>query len=84
MGNFIFDQTFSKDTMQGLALGLILNKNKLQFFIFPVQSSQLQPFLISETKEKGKILEFLENNSNLANKELSNSLKEGVIILNYE
>jgi poly-gamma-glutamate synthesis protein (capsule biosynthesis protein) len=38
LGNFIFDQYFSADTQEGLAVGLDYNGEKMEFSLFPYQS----------------------------------------------
>jgi len=38
LGNFIFDQYFSPDTQEGLAVGLKLTNNKISATLFPLQA----------------------------------------------
>ena len=56
LGNFIFDQYFSTETMQGLTVGMTVvkaDKPKLSFELFPVEiSKQSQPALASEDVKK--------------------------------
>ncbi len=48
LGNFIFDQYFSTETQQGLAIGLVLSKGGQQsIYVFPLQSVQSQVKLMS-------------------------------------
>ncbi len=43
LGNFIFDQYFSPDVEQGLALGIHIEKSGLRAFLTPLESAQSQP-----------------------------------------
>lgn len=48
LGNFIFDQYFSTETQQGLAIGLVMRENGGQsVYVFPLQSTQSQVKLMS-------------------------------------
>ena len=49
LGNFIFDQTFSKETQQGLAIGLEILDDQFIYTIYPIQSKSAQPFLMEES-----------------------------------
>jgi poly-gamma-glutamate synthesis protein (capsule biosynthesis protein) len=51
LGNFIFDQYFSKETQQGLAVVLTLNKEGTQLDLIPLRSEQSQPFLAEGAKK---------------------------------
>ncbi len=51
LGNFIFDQYFSADTQEGLAIGLNFSKSTTTMFIFPLKSEKSAPRLMT-TKEK--------------------------------
>jgi hypothetical protein len=51
LGNFIFDQYFSKDTQQGLALEMTIEKNKLGFELIPVDIIRSQPIVMEDDKE---------------------------------
>ena len=43
LGNFLFDQYFSKETQEGLAIGLVLGKNKtMGAYIFPLSMERSQ------------------------------------------
>jgi poly-gamma-glutamate synthesis protein (capsule biosynthesis protein) len=47
LGNFIFDQYFSSDTQQGLAVGLNIEPDKIFVFLFPLQSKSSAPNLMA-------------------------------------
>ena len=51
LGNFIFDQYFSPDTQEGLAVGIDISENKQTYFLFPFKSRLSQAELM-KNKEK--------------------------------
>lgn len=76
LGNFIFDQYFSKETQQGLALGLELYKDKTIFRLFPIQIYLAQPFLMEKEEADNFLLELsLKSDSSL-----EKDIKSGIII----
>ncbi len=75
LGNFIFDQYFSEDTEQGLAIGMELWPDKLIYRLFPIQSRLGQPALMNQDAAKG----FLQGLSQRSSQELSESIKTGII-----
>jgi len=77
LGNFIFDQYFSKETQQGLAVGLIQGKDNLQFVLIPVDLTNSQPKLMSE-KEKTLFLQDLAKRSS---EDISEQINTGLITL---
>lgn len=58
LGNFIFDQYFSPDTQEGLALGVNYLPEKIEIYLFPTKSKSSQVELMSE-KEKTVFFERL-------------------------
>jgi poly-gamma-glutamate synthesis protein (capsule biosynthesis protein) len=42
LGNFVFDQYFSKETQEGLAVGVVASTSSISLTIFPLQSVQSQ------------------------------------------
>ncbi|MFH1564882.1 MAG: CapA family protein [bacterium] len=57
LGNFIFDQYFSKETQESLAIGINIEDEKTSIFIYPLKSKLSQAELMGgEEKEK-----FLKN-----------------------
>jgi poly-gamma-glutamate synthesis protein (capsule biosynthesis protein) len=75
LGNFIFDQYFSKETQEGLAVGLEIYPQELIYRLFPIQSHLSQPFLM----EKEKANEFLENLAKRSSPQLLHKIKTGII-----
>ncbi|MDO8499539.1 MAG: AmmeMemoRadiSam system protein B [bacterium] len=43
LGNFIFDQYFSKETQEGLSVGLVFYNDKISIYVFPLKSVKSQP-----------------------------------------
>ncbi len=86
LGNFVFDQYFSQQTQQGLAVALEIypvrnndsnrvNPNKNIYKLFPIQSKLSQPFLMEQAKAE----KFLEKLSERSSKDLAEEIKKGVI-----
>jgi len=61
LGNFIFDQTFSKNTQQGLLVGGSFSDTGLSLYLFPLQTKGFQPFLL-QGKEKQTIIDRITKN----------------------
>ncbi|MBP9802027.1 CapA family protein [Patescibacteria group bacterium] len=64
LGNFIFDQYFSVNTQQGLALKLILDDTENKIELYPVDIKLAQASLMLDV-DKNKFLENLNKNSKL-------------------
>lgn len=47
LGNFIFDQTFSTETQEGLVVTGVLSSESVQITLVPIVSNRLQPQLLS-------------------------------------
>jgi len=76
LGNFVFDQHFSKETQQGLVLKLCLGKNTKVFQLFPVQITLGQP----NWMDRGDANIFLEELADRSKKDLYQSIKNGTIV----
>jgi poly-gamma-glutamate synthesis protein (capsule biosynthesis protein) len=77
LGNFLFDQTFSSKTQQGLGVGVVFDKPEIDYYIFPVKTENFQIELI-EKEESGIILRELANNS-LISQNLKDQILQGKI-----
>ena len=75
LGNFIFDQYFSHDTQQGLAMGLEIYLNRLVCRLFPLQINLSQPVLM----ERNKANEFLIQLAKRSDDKLVDEIKGGII-----
>ena len=79
LGNFVFDQYFSKDTQQNYAIRLTINNN-LTFDIIPLQSIKSQP-QIMDKETQTTFLKILSENSS---KDIQqNVLNKKIIIENF-
>lgn len=58
LGNFIFDQYFSKETQEGFAVGINIENEKTSIFLYPIKSKLSQAELM-EGDEKDKFLDNL-------------------------
>jgi len=75
LGNFIFDQYFSLDTQQGLAVGLEIYPDRLICRLFPLQINLSQPVLM----EQNKASEFLVQLAKRSDDKLVDEIKGGII-----
>jgi len=71
LGNFIFDQYFSKETQEGLAVGVEIFKNRVAYRLIAIQSHNSQPFLMPDD-EKIRFLDILSEKSDAV-------IKEGIV-----
>jgi len=75
LGNFVFDQYFSKETQEGLAVGIEVYNNRIRYRLFPFKSHQSQPSLMDQ-KETNQFLKELALKSS---PELLDKIKDGII-----
>jgi poly-gamma-glutamate synthesis protein (capsule biosynthesis protein) len=78
LGNFIFDQYFSKETQEGLAVGLEIYPNKKVFNLYPVKNKVSQAKIMDQ-EEKQVFLNALAEKSSETLKE---SIRQGKIEIN--
>jgi poly-gamma-glutamate synthesis protein (capsule biosynthesis protein) len=76
LGNFVFDQYFSPDTIEGLAVGVSVKDNNLDFYLSPLSLKSDGNTTLAEGKKKDGLLLWLAENSAVSS-ELKNSLKSG-------
>ncbi len=63
LGNFVFDQYFSADTQEGLAVGVSVDGEQIEFFLYPLKSKLSQvELMIGEKKDEflQKLVEWSE------------------------
>ncbi|MCD6085646.1 AmmeMemoRadiSam system protein B [bacterium] len=75
LGNFVFDQYFSKETQESLSLGLEIYPEKVIYWLFPIQSKLGQPFLM----ESENAYSFFEKLAIRSDPKLIKEIKQGVI-----
>ena len=73
----MFDQQFSKKTQQGLAIGAFFKKDRSEFYLFPIESRNIQINLISGDK-KNIILKDISEQSEVSDV-IRKQIKEGKI-----
>lgn len=77
LGNFIFDQYFSNDVKEGLAVRLTLSSEEVVYDLLPLESKESQPMQMNEA-EKALFLAKLSARSDIG---LSQDIENGTIIL---
>lgn len=75
IGNFIFDQTFSKNTQQGLAINIKLENKNINYEIITLESKNLIPYILTNTGRE-TILSNIANNST-ASEEVKSQIQSG-------
>ena len=78
LGNFLFDQTFSQKTQQGLGVKLILSQSQTAYFLSPTGIKNIQVNLL-EGKEREIILRELSARSQVT-ENIRKQILEGKII----
>ncbi len=79
LGNFVFDQYFSEETQEGLAVGAEIFPSRTAYRLFPVKIHYGQPVLmVGKEKEL-----FLENLALKSIPDLARSIKNGKIELGF-
>jgi poly-gamma-glutamate synthesis protein (capsule biosynthesis protein) len=77
LGNFIFDQYFSKDVEESLAVRMTLSNDDAQFELIPIKGNHSQPIPMNEA-EKQVFLKTLSARSTPA---LKAAIESGKIII---
>lgn len=77
LGNFVFDQYFSKATQQGLSVGLYIRDKKFKAYLLPLDLTKSQPKLMKDG-DKSKFLENLADKS-ASDKDLRAAIKTGLV-----
>jgi gamma-polyglutamate biosynthesis protein CapA len=77
LGNFVFDQYFSQDTQEGLAVRMTVSNGDLVFDLLPLESHLSQPSLQSgEFKES-----FLDALADRSGEEVQNAVRDGILTI---
>ena len=79
LGNFIFDQYFSRETQEGMAVGLTVDNGKMEVTLLPFKSKASQVELMSG-QDKERFLAWLAEESKV-NEEDREQIKQGSIII---
>ncbi|MCK4554656.1 CapA family protein, partial [Candidatus Parcubacteria bacterium] len=78
LGNFVFDQYFSQDTQEGLAIGVSINDEKTDFFLYPLKSKLSQVELMVGEEKKNFLQELIEWSE--VDEEMSEQIQSGKLI----
>ena len=78
LGNFVFDQYFSEETQESLAVKAEIKNDEFICYLFPIRSSSAQPSLMKKEESD----EFLEDLAQRSSEELTQQIKAGIIKVN--
>jgi poly-gamma-glutamate synthesis protein (capsule biosynthesis protein) len=74
LGNFIFDQYFSADTQEELAIGLNFTGSSTTAYLYPIVSKDMAPELLKGDKKAEFLQKFIKWSS--ASKEIESQIKQ--------
>lgn len=60
LGNFVFDQTFSKETQEGLIVAGIVKSESIELTFLPIELNRLMPQLMQGEEKEAKIKTILD------------------------
>jgi poly-gamma-glutamate synthesis protein (capsule biosynthesis protein) len=75
LGNFIFDQYFSKETQEGLGVGIEMYKDKKVYSLYSIINESAQPKLMEDAER----VDFLNSLAERSSEGLKESIKNGKI-----
>lgn len=75
LGNFVFDQFFSEDTKNGLAVSVSISENKQEFDLVPLYNEKGQVVLADEVKSKTLLKRISENSE--VDEEIKHDISQG-------
>ncbi len=79
LGNFIFDQTFSPKTVEGLSVGAVFEKDRATYYLFPITIQQFQAQLMS-AGDRASVLKALADDS-FVSENFKQEIADGKIVL---
>jgi poly-gamma-glutamate synthesis protein (capsule biosynthesis protein) len=82
LGNFIFDQDFSAETKQGLAVQIVLNKKDVVYTLYPFNIEDSQAIFMDATSSK-KVVGDLANRSYVSEEVRADIGNKGVFRLEF-
>lgn len=81
LGNFIFDQDFSEQTRQGMALAVTINADKtLLFQPLPIRINQAQAILVEGEEKKKRLDQF----ANISQADIAPMIREGSVFFDLK
>lgn len=75
LGNFVFDQDWSEETKQGLALKIHLKESEVSFDLWPIQIYNSQPYFVEDAVLKRRLADLAA----ISDSSLAESIKLGQI-----
>ncbi|MFZ6015857.1 MAG: AmmeMemoRadiSam system protein B [Patescibacteria group bacterium] len=75
LGNFIFDQDWSRETNYGLVAGLVLGPENSDIYLFPIQINKSQPQILTGADRQTR----LDRLANISNPALADQIKSGIL-----
>jgi poly-gamma-glutamate synthesis protein (capsule biosynthesis protein) len=75
LGNFIFDQDWSRETNYGLVVGLSINPEGTEVHLFPIQTIESQPQVLEGADRQSR----LDRLANISHESLQDQIKSGLI-----
>lgn len=72
LGNFVFDQYFSKETQEGLVIAGIINESEIKISFLPIKSIVSKPEFMTNKEKSDKIKSVLNINSQEGFTKISN------------
>jgi gamma-polyglutamate biosynthesis protein CapA len=73
LGNFVFDQYFSQEVRERLAVGVLISKNEVSYYLSPLYTEKNGQLVLADEKIRKKILDRMAENSLVKDSE-----KEGI------
>ena len=80
LGNFIFDQYFSRNTQEGLLVQVDMVDENITYTLWPLTSTKSQPVLMEENSKK----EFLNKLAARSDTRVYNDIAEGILVTPLE
>jgi len=77
LGNFVFDQSFSSETQEGLAVGLEVYPEQLIFRLFPIKIDLCQPALMNHLDAQ----KFLSKLAKRSDVQLVDDIESGIMVI---
>jgi poly-gamma-glutamate synthesis protein (capsule biosynthesis protein) len=75
LGNFIFDQDWSIETQNGLAVGLVLGSNESSLHLFPISIIKSHPVLLTGDARQSR----LDHLAEISDASLADQIRSGVL-----
>ena len=71
MGNFVFDQSFSEETQEGLLVGGTIDTTSITLTFYPTDLHGIKPSLVKDAQKAARLKNIFDINSNAGFKKIS-------------